>query len=125
MMEAIAQEIEQFFTDVVQELGEIVEAVVEVSDDWSEQLQTAIAEEADQYLADFFDPILEAYLGVDLEIEDTSQSFPQSLEPGLNQHPACVGCRHYHGQVYSGNLLVCGMHPYGWENEHCPDWELL
>jgi len=20
-------------------------------------------------------------------------------------------------------LLVCAMHPHGWEDENCPDWE--
>lgn len=35
----------------------------------------------------------------------------------------CRGCRHYHGQVYGGNLLVCAMHPYGIEEEVCSDWE--
>lgn len=36
---------------------------------------------------------------------------------------ACQGCCHYHGQTYGGELLVCGMHPYGVEGEHCPDWQ--
>jgi hypothetical protein len=36
---------------------------------------------------------------------------------------ACRGCRHYHGQKYGGNLLVCGMHPYGVAEDHCPDWQ--
>ncbi len=39
------------------------------------------------------------------------------------KHPACVGCSNYHGHSYGGNLLVCAMHPYGWKNENCPDWE--
>jgi hypothetical protein len=25
--------------------------------------------------------------------------------------------------VYGGNMLVCAMHPYGVEDEHCQDWE--
>ncbi len=36
---------------------------------------------------------------------------------------ACEGCDHYHGQTYGGNFLVCGMHPYGVQDEHCPDWQ--
>jgi hypothetical protein len=35
----------------------------------------------------------------------------------------CQGCQHYHGQTYGGTLLVCGMHPYGSEEEYCPDWQ--
>lgn len=34
---------------------------------------------------------------------------------------ACNGCRHYHGQTYGGNFLVCGMHPSGVEGDECPD----
>lgn len=36
---------------------------------------------------------------------------------------ACRGCRHYHGQTYGGTLLVCGMHPFGVEEDACPDWQ--
>jgi len=35
---------------------------------------------------------------------------------------ACQGCKNYHGEVYGEILLVCAMHPYGWENEACPDY---
>ena len=35
--------------------------------------------------------------------------------------PGCRGCKNLHGQVYGGNLLVCGVHPYG--QEHCGDYE--
>jgi hypothetical protein len=38
--------------------------------------------------------------------------------------PACQGCRHFHGASYGGNFLVCGMHPYGWDGEKCPDFVL-
>jgi hypothetical protein len=56
---------------------------------------------------------------------------PMDWEMGLNPYlpatvehqPACQGCQHYHGYVYSGQLLVCGMHPYGSEGGSCPDWE--
>jgi hypothetical protein len=43
--------------------------------------------------------------------------------PSAENNPACIGCQNYHGQVYNGNLLVCGMHPSGWEDDKCPDWE--
>ncbi len=42
-------------------------------------------------------------------------------EPTLRDHPACVDCCHYHGEVYGDNFLVCAMHPYGWDDENCPD----
>jgi hypothetical protein len=37
--------------------------------------------------------------------------------------PACIGCRNYSGTTFGGNLLVCGFHPYGWNEKNCPDWE--
>jgi hypothetical protein len=34
----------------------------------------------------------------------------------------CAGCRYYHGDSYGDHALVCGIHPYGWEGEWCPDF---
>lgn len=45
------------------------------------------------------------------------------VPPTPDRHAACIGCQHYHGRLYSGTLLVCGMHPFGWETGSCPDWE--
>lgn len=36
---------------------------------------------------------------------------------------ACRGCQHYHGRVYGGHQLICGMHPYGVEGDYCDDWQ--
>jgi hypothetical protein len=36
---------------------------------------------------------------------------------------ACLGCCHYHGQTYGGTRLICAMHPYGTDDEHCVDWQ--
>ncbi|TAD73208.1 MAG: hypothetical protein EA001_16655 [Oscillatoriales cyanobacterium] len=43
--------------------------------------------------------------------------------PTPDRHAACIGCQHYHGRLHSGTLLICGMHPFGWETASCPDWE--
>jgi hypothetical protein len=40
-----------------------------------------------------------------------------------DHQPACIGCRNYNGTTFGGNLLVCGFHPYGCQEETCPDWE--
>jgi hypothetical protein len=40
-----------------------------------------------------------------------------------DHQPACIGCCNYDGSMFGGNLLVCGFHPYGWEEGKCPDWE--
>lgn len=45
------------------------------------------------------------------------------VEPATNRYPACLGCQHYHGRLYGGQILVCAMHPHGWDGEACPDWD--
>lgn len=41
---------------------------------------------------------------------------------------ACQGCTNYHGLAYGYSrenraILVCAMHPYGWQQDDlCPDW---
>ncbi len=129
MMETIVDGIEEFVTEVAKEVETAVEAavdvVIEVSETWVGQLEAAIAPDLEQRFNDFFDPILEAYLGLELHLDETVQPVMHTVEPLFNDHPACIGCRHYHGQSYNGTMLVCGMHPFGWEDQEqkCPDWE--
>lgn len=125
MMEAIVDGIEQFVTEVAKEVESAVDTVLEASEAWVEQLEAAIAPDLEQRLNEFLDPILEVCLGLDMRMEETIQPVVNTVEPIFNDHPACVGCRHYHGQSYNGVMLVCGMHPFGWEeqDQKCPDWE--
>ena len=87
-----------------------------------EQVQNTIVTEIDQYFNELAEPLFEVYWELEEFVGETDQ-FPYPVEPTAQNQPACIGCRNYHGQVYGGNLLVCGMHPSGWEDEHCPDWE--
>ena len=128
LLETMTAEFEQFF----EEVSHVVEAVAEeVSDGLqvvAEEVQNAITTDIDPYWQDWFGPIVEIYaefeeIALDDLSETTEFPFNPKLEATLENHPACMGCRYYHGQVYGGNLLVCGMHPYGWDGEHCPDWE--
>jgi len=47
----------------------------------------------------------------------------EKITPDAQFHTACIGCKNYHGRRYNGNFLVCGIHPYGWNDENCPDWQ--
>jgi hypothetical protein len=127
MMQEIADGVEQFLAEVGKEVDEMVDAFVDASEEFTNQVQATIAPDLEQRLNEFFDPILEAYLGFEISFEESVEPLvnqvEQSVEPMLNNHPACVGCRHYHGQSYNGVMFVCGMHPYGCEEEKCPDWE--
>jgi hypothetical protein len=125
-LQAMMNEVDDFFTQVAKDVDYVVTSLVEAAEVFSAQVQTAIdadLDELEQNLTTFFDPIREAYLGFEINLQETAQPFTSTVEPMLNNHPVCVGCRNYHGQTYGDSMLVCGLHPYGWEGDKCPDWE--
>ncbi len=111
-LESVACIVDEFFLEVTE--------MVEI---FADELQNTVGVEIDQYFQDMFEPIAEIYAELEEIVGETEQSFTYPVEPTPEKHPACIGCHHYHGQVYSGNLFVCAMHPYGWDTEECPDWE--
>jgi hypothetical protein len=108
---------------ITKDFSELADGLFQVSEELADHIQHTLTTEVEPQLTEWLDPILEAYLGFEVTVEEAIQPMMHTVEPMLNNHSACVGCRHYHGQEYGGNLLVCGMHPYGWESETCPDWE--
>ncbi|AFY81544.1 hypothetical protein [Oscillatoria acuminata] len=130
MLETAGQEMDRFFQEVTEEVEEFVDIlgrfssdIMELSEEFTEELQTTIFTELDQYFEELVDPFFDLYLGLD-EFPTDMDGFVSSVEPTSEKYSACIGCKNYHGQVYGGNLLVCGMHPYGWEADgDCPDWE--
>lgn len=114
ILESVADMVDEFFLGVT----DMVEIV-------ANDVQNTVGIDIDQCLQDMFGPISEIFFAeleeMVGEADQTYYSYP--VEPTVEKNPACVGCHHYHGQVYSGNLFVCAMHPYGWEAENCPDWE--
>ncbi|MCG9885288.1 MAG: hypothetical protein MH825_06885 [Cyanobacteria bacterium] len=44
------------------------------------------------------------------------------VDPAPNRYGACIGCANYHGHIYGGQILVCAIHPHGWDGTDCPDW---
>lgn len=122
-LDATTREIEHFFDGFSKDITELMDGVVLASEDLADQVQNTLTTEIEPQLIEWLDPLLQAYLGFEVTLEQTIQPIAHTVEPLINNHPTCVGCRNYHGQEYGGNLLVCGMHPYGWEGETCPDWE--
>ncbi len=130
MLETAGQEMDRFLQEVTEEVEEFVDIlgrvssdIIELSEEFAEELQTTIFTEFDQYFEELVDPFFDLYLGLD-EFPTDIDGFVSSVEPTAEKYAACIGCKNYHGQVYGGNLLVCGMHPYGWEADgDCPDWE--
>ena len=119
ILETVANEAEQFLLDI----SEALETFAVVSEEVAHELQTSISEDVER----FFSQVVEPFLGLNSQLEETffedEWSVSDTEDSLQTQHPACVGCRHFHGQAYGGNLLVCGMHPYGWDGDNCPDWE--
>ncbi|MEB3309926.1 MAG: hypothetical protein VKJ02_06800 [Snowella sp.] len=118
-LEAIASSLEDFMADVQQTVEEVAES---------------IHQEIGQELEDFWRELIAPFINLEME-EEIHFNFEEDfngesdlwlnpkVEPTGMIHPACVGCANYHGRVYNNSLLVCGMHPYGVEADHCPDWE--
>jgi hypothetical protein len=79
--------------------------------------------EVEEALDGYLEPVFDWLDEIEAIISDTSRPFIQTVTPALQDHPVCVGCCNYHGEAYGGNVLVCAMHPYGVEDESCPDWE--
>jgi len=55
----------------------------------------------------------------DFAAEEAAKAKP----PAANPLAPCAGCRNLHGLAHNGVLLVCAIHPLGWEQGGgCPDW---
>ncbi|MEM9925362.1 MAG: hypothetical protein AAF915_16685 [Cyanobacteria bacterium P01_D01_bin.50] len=120
IVKSVSDEVERFFIGMT----EVVDSFVELTEEISEQVQTTLLTEVDQYLQDLAEPFLEVYWDFeDVLGDDLEGHLPYPVEPTAEQNSACIGCRNYHGQVYNGNLLVCGIYPHGYDDESCPDWE--
>lgn len=127
-LETLANNIGQFFEEVGKEIGAAADALIELTEEMAEHFEETIApglDQFDQQMTEWIDPIVLALLGLEESIDQAVEPVTHTVEPWLNQHPICMGCRNYHGQVYNGNMLVCAMHPYGIPEDvdTCPDKE--
>lgn len=114
VLETAAVAVEQFFQEVSQAIEDV-----------AEEVHSEMATDFEQFWREFLEPLLEID---EMNLEPEAWEEPDffltpKIDPTADTHSACLGCRHYHGRVYGGQLLVCAMHPYGWEGSHCPDWE--
>lgn len=122
--------IERFFQDITEAVETFSEEVTEAFEELGEHLQNTVVVEVDTLVDDFIDIVSETSIEFESSFWEDIDSLVNddfvdiTLEtPGEDNHAACVGCRNYHGQAYNGQILVCGMHPYGVEDNYCPDWE--
>jgi hypothetical protein len=114
---AVFKDLTALFDEFGREVNELVEEV------------TAEAQEILNLQWDELKDVLtELWQEFELEFEQPTPfswdiPIPAKPMPNPATHPACVGCLNYDGSAYGGNLLVCGMHPYGCDSSTCADWE--
>lgn len=127
-VETFANSVGQFFQDVGKDVSDAADALIELTEEMAENLEQFISpnlDRVDNQFDEWLDPILQTILGIENTIDQAVEPVTHTVEPWLNQHPICVGCRNYHGQTYNGTMLICAMHPYGvaedWDS--CPDKE--
>ncbi|NEO32750.1 MAG: hypothetical protein F6K36_20465 [Symploca sp. SIO3C6] len=127
-MEEWSKEIFATFESVAGVVDEFFLGVTEIVEDIADNLENTFGAEFEQFCQEAFES-LESIVEIYYEFEEIAgegeEPFSYPVVPDPTKHAACIGCRHYHGQVYGGNLLVCAMHPYGWDTENCPDWESM
>lgn len=115
------EEVEEVVEDIVEDIDDGVKAMSGLYQEFLEQIRDAL----DMEMADLYDLLEEDEEDEDWDEDNDHAIFMNHfiVPPTATKNPACIGCNHYHGQMYGGNLLVCGMHPYGWDDANCPDWE--
>ena len=149
LTQQLSEDTERWLDELTEQLAHASDALVQTTDQWAEQVQEAIDPEIDRivdelnhvvapwrltlntqvnYVVDELDeilgPLVTGLSGIDQWFEEVSSPINSTVEPLLQNYPACVGCRNFCGQTYGGNTLVCAMHPFGPEEErHCPDWD--
>ena len=123
--------LEKFFREINQAVESFTEEITDVFEEFSEQLQDTVITEVDRCVEDFLDFMAETNLEVEFNLWEDLENLAEDLEfveittqiPSEDNYRACIGCQNYHGQAYNGKILVCAMHPYGVEDNNCPDWE--
>ncbi len=133
--ETIADDISHLFEDIGRDIAEATDVLLNFSEEVAEDVGNALTQidevlapkldQLDEQMSEWLDPVLQAVFGLGTAIDQAVEPVTHTVEPWLNEHPVCVGCRHYHGQEYGGTMLVCGMHPYGVLDgaDSCPDKE--
>jgi len=132
------QEFDSFVEQLAQDWQKSTSQLEENLNNFATEIENVFTEELSQFVIEF-DTLIEDFFRIIIDENFINQDDEngnnssygdfivwfeeQKIQPNSNTHPACIGCANYHGRVYNGNLLVCGMHPYGWDDENCPDWE--
>ncbi len=130
-IDAAAKDSSQWLIEMSEEVSkeadkladEWVEASAESFDEMNSALEPALSELNDR-LEDASDAT-ERFITQQLTpwIEEVTLPISCTVNPLLQNHPVCVGCKYYNGSNFGDSMLVCAMHPYGPEEKTCADKE--
>ncbi len=113
--------------EIAQQVGPTLETWADTVEETLKPLETTLGAEADRLADAVADQVTPLITPLVTELEQwlaaIAEPVNRTVDPWLNDHPTCIGCRHYHGQAHGGNMLICAMHPYGPDDQQCPDWE--
>lgn len=128
-MEKTAAEMEGFFAEVGEATESFVDDVSENLSSFIEQFPLNLVQEVDTFVQEFVEVIITTSDEIEAAFSDDWDDFIDEdftrvdyHTPSATSNPACINCANYHGQAYNGNLLICAMHPSGYEGQDCPDW---
>ncbi len=145
--EATRQQLEAMAKAIEHQVDEAIDEVLETSDRLAEQINQAIspglenldkwekdvAQQVEAWLpeapveaAEEFERRVEEWtVQTGAAIAEVLRPVEQTIKPVLNEHKPCIGCRNYHGEAYGDNpdMLICGIHPFGYDADQCPDWQ--
>ena len=123
--ESILTGVEELNNEVEAASAEVVDLIVSAAEQIISDLESIANEfkELNDELWQDIDWGGDFTFGGENDPTDWSIYYEPRREATAEHQPACVGCRNYNGSMFGGNLLVCGFHPYGWEEGQCPDWE--
>ncbi len=129
-LEKAVEEVEDFFKDVSDTVEFFTEELGKTVEHFAQEVEETIVIEIERCVEDLIDIIYDSDFQENNIFAEDLSNFVESefmavstYKPSAENHPACIGCSHYHGKAYNGNLLVCAMHPYGSQDNSCIDWE--
>lgn len=121
------QQLNAWADTIDQQLEPIMTSVETAGDELAKQLEQTITVTLAPLVEEVIQPMLDTPLDIEFDLDQTIDAvikpWHQTFTPPQNNHHLCTGCQYYHGESYNGQMLVCGMYPYGpQENQtHCPD----
>ena len=118
--DAIADEVEKQLRPTLEQWADDLNDSLEPLESALDQEVECFSEEFTEFVTPVIEPLAQA---IETWVEAMAVPMASHIDPVINDHPTCIGCKHYHGQAYGGNMLVCAMYPYGPEEETCPDWQ--